>query len=84
MSIILGSGGLVALITAWLTYRTNKGEQKIKWYDRAINEIERLDKIVKEERSKRINLAEELANERAEKERLKRKLRRCIEKDDNI
>jgi len=48
ISIVIGTGGIVGIITAYLTYRTSKSERRIQWYDRAIAEIERLEKKLQE------------------------------------
>lgn len=62
------------MVSAYLAYRSNKGEQSIQWHDRAINEIERLDNLVAKERSERLKVTEELAKERAENKNLLRRL----------
>lgn len=43
ISVVISTGGLVGIVTAFLTYRTNRKERRIQWYDRAIREIERLE-----------------------------------------
>lgn len=61
--LIVGSGGLLAIVTAYFSRKTSKEEASIEWYDRAIAEIDRLDKKLVEAEEKlavlRIKLAEE-------------------------
>lgn len=40
---LLGTGFLVGIISAWVTFKNNKSSNELEWYDRAIQEIERLE-----------------------------------------
>lgn len=63
------------MVTAYLTYRTGKGDQDIKWYDRAIEEIERLDERVKVAENEKIELRVKLAEEESDNYGLKEKIK---------
>lgn len=41
---IVGSGFLIGALSIWLNWKNSKSKSSIDWYDRAINEIERLEK----------------------------------------
>lgn len=41
---IVGSGFLVGFLSIWLNWKNSKSKTNIDWYDRAIKEIERLEK----------------------------------------
>lgn len=41
---IIGSGFLVGALSIWLNWKNSKSKNKLDWYDRAIKEIERLEK----------------------------------------
>lgn len=41
---IVGSGFLIGALSIWLNWKNSKSKNTIDWYDRAINEIERLEK----------------------------------------
>lgn len=47
LAVVIGSGGIGAAFSAWLNYKSTTtkttAEEKLSWYDRAINEIERLE-----------------------------------------
>lgn len=40
---LLGTGFLVGIISAWVTFKNNKSSNELEWYDRAIKEVERLE-----------------------------------------
>lgn len=40
---LFGTGFLIGLISLWLTFKDNKSQRRIDWYDRSIKEIERLE-----------------------------------------
>lgn len=41
---IVGSGFLIGVLSVWLNWKNSKSKTNIDWYDRAIKEIERLEK----------------------------------------
>ena len=41
---IVGSGFLIGALSIWLNWKNSKSKNSIDWYDRAIKEIERLEK----------------------------------------
>ena len=41
---IVGSGFLIGALSIWLSWKNSKSKNSIDWYDRAIKEIERLEK----------------------------------------
>ena len=41
---IIGSGFLIGVLSFWLNWKNSRSKNIIDWYDRAINEIERLEK----------------------------------------
>ena len=41
---IVGSGFLIGVLSVWLNWKNSKSKISIDWYDRAIKEIERLEK----------------------------------------
>ena len=41
---IVGSGFLIGALSIWLSWKNSKSKNSIDWYDRAIDEIERLEK----------------------------------------
>ena len=41
---IVGSGFLIGALSIWLNWKNSKSKTSIDWYDRAIKEIERLEK----------------------------------------
>ena len=41
---IVGSGFLIGALSIWLNWKNSQSKNSIDWYDRAIKEIERLEK----------------------------------------
>lgn len=73
ISIVIGTGGIVGIVTAYLTYRTSKSERRIQWYDRAIAEIERLEKKLQESRDRSHELETMYLNEKRKNDILKQR-----------
>ena len=57
---LLGTGFLVGIISAWVTFKNNKSSNELEWYDRAIKEIERLEERLEKAYTQLDDLEEEL------------------------
>lgn len=72
LTLLIGGGGIGALVSAWLTRKSAKESTDIQLLDRAYKEIERLDLRIDE-------LEEELRKEKGENSELKEVIREMRE-----
>ena len=75
---IVGSGFLIGALSIWLNWKNSKSKTSIDWYDRAIKEIERLEKRLQSADDELDELKEELekmgiklSNEMSKSDKLK-------------
>ena len=67
---IVGSGFLVGFLSIWLNWKNSKSKNNIDWYDRAIKEIERLEKRLQSTVDELDALSIELSDEKDKNDRL--------------
>jgi len=72
LDMLLGSGFIIGAFGLWLTWKNQKSERRINWYDRSIKEIERLETKLKKANQKIDCLEKEVEGKHLENKELKR------------